>query len=236
MRIDLNTVQQQKGRRGMIDGNQELNNYVLKAPGLGRKGLNIMYVLGVFACMWLSPVVVFHMLGKNKLGWFYPIITVIPMGFCLAFSEVGISGIPLATASILAILMYVTGWVHANIVLSRYQANARERIAQIDRLPGGQLAIDAILEKGVLQSKVLADGEAAATLCKALELPGGDAQLLNLAGVGLFASKRYAAAHQFFARALSIARDDALIKQIKRNLAFVHKKFRSNRGLSNQGN
>ena len=200
----------------MIGGNQELNDYVLKAPGLGRKGLNIMCFIGVFIFGWLLAVA-FQMLGKNKQGWFY----VIPIIVCLAISN--------QTGShlwILGILIYVTGWVHANIVLSRYQVSARERIAQIDRLSEGQFTIDAILEKGVLQSKVLADGEAAATLCKALELPGGDAQLLNLAGAGMFASKRYAEAKQFFGRALSIARDDALIKQIKRNLATVHKKLK----------
>ena len=32
----------------MIGGNQELQEYVLKAQGLSRKGLNIMCFIGVF--------------------------------------------------------------------------------------------------------------------------------------------------------------------------------------------
>jgi hypothetical protein len=201
----------------MIGGNQELNDYVLKAPGLGRKGLNIMCFIGVFIFGWLL-VGAFDMLGKKKQGWFY----VVPIIVCLAISR---NAEPLF--GILAPIIYVVGWVHANVVLSGYQSSGRDRIAQIDLLAGDQLTIDTIIEKGIIQSKVLADGEAAtATLTEALQMPGGDAQLLNLAGVALLANKRYAEAKQFLNRALSSSKDDALIKQIKKNQAKVEKKLK----------
>jgi tetratricopeptide (TPR) repeat protein len=201
----------------MIGGNQELNDYVLKAQGLGRKGLNIMCFIGVFIFGWLLAVA-FGMLGKKRQGWFY----VVPIIGCLVISRQ--AGAPIG---ILAPIIYAIGWIHANLVLSGYQSSARDRIAQIDRLSGDQLTIDAMMEKGVLQSKVLADGEAAAAiLARALQMPGGDAQLLNLAGVVLFANKRYAEAKQFFDRALANAKDEALMKQVKQNQASVEKKLK----------
>jgi len=204
----------------MIGGNQELNDYLLKAQGLGRKGLNIMCFIGVFIFGWLL-VTAFNMLGKKRQGWFY----VVPIIVCLMISRLDAPAF-----GILASIIYVIGWIQANVVLSGYQSSARDRIAQIDQLSGAQLTVDVIMEKGILQSKVLADTDAAAaTLTNALQMPGGDAQLLNLAGVGLFAKKRYAAAKQFFDKALSSAKNDELIKQIKQNQTNACKK------LTNQG-
>ena len=158
------------------------------------------------------------MLGKNKQGWFY----VVPIIICLSISNQ--TGAPLW---VLGIIIYIVGWIHANSVLSGYQTNARDRIGQIDRQTGDQLTIDAIMEKGILQQKVLAAGQAAAsTLATALQMSGGDGQLLNLAGVAMFANKRYAEAKQFFCRALSSVKDDALLKQIKVNLTNAEKKLK----------
>ena len=201
----------------MIGGNQGLNDYVLNEQGLGRKGLNIMCFIGVFIFGWLLAVA-FDMLGRKRQGWFY----VIPIIICLVLSRQAEPAI-----GILAPIIYIIGWIHANAVLSGYQSGSRDRIAQIDLLPGDQLTVDAILEKGILQWKVLADTDAAvATLTKALQMQGGDAQLLNLAGFGLCADKQFAEAKQFFDRALSSAKDDALIKRIKQNLNSVGKKLK----------
>ena len=165
----------------MIGGNEELQDYVLKAQGLSRKGLNIMCFIGVFIFGWLLAVA-FEMLGKKKQGWFY----VVPIIGCLVISrEAG------PAIGLLAPIIYVIGWIHANAVLSGYQASARDRIGQIDRLSGDQVTIDAVIEKGILQQKVLSAREAAlSTLASALQMPGGDGQLLNLAGVAMFANKR----------------------------------------------
>ena len=114
-----------------------------------------------------------------------------------------------------------------NMVLSNYQSDARDRIAEIDRLSGDQVTVNAMMEKGILQGKVLADGEtASATLTQALQMPGGNAQLLNLAGVVLFADKRYEEAKMFFGKALSVATDEVLIKRVKQNQVNVEKKIK----------
>lgn len=200
----------------MFGGDQELRDYVLKETGLSRKGLNIMCFIGLFIFGWLLTVA-FDMLGKKNQGWFY----LVPIIVCLAISRQTEPALGLV-----AVIIYIIGWVHANSVLSGYQSSARDRIDQIECLPGDQLTIDTVLEKGILQQKVLATGEAAAsTLVKALQMPGGDAQLLNLAGVTLFAVKRYPEAKQFFGRALSSVEGDALMKQIKLNLSNVEKKL-----------
>jgi hypothetical protein len=201
----------------MFGGNQELRDYVLKEAGLSRKGLNIMCFIGLFIFGWLLTVA-FNMLGKKNQGWFY----VVPIIVCLAISRQTETALGLV-----AVIIYIIGWVHANIVLSGYQSSARDRIGQIERLSGDQLTVDTILEKGILQQKVLATSEAAiSTLVKALQMPGGDVQLLNLAGVTMFTAKRYPEAKQFFGRALSSVKDDALMKQIKLNLTNVEKKLK----------
>lgn len=218
--VETSTYLKQKPSPGtnikMFGGNQELQDYVFKEAGLSRRGLNIMCFIGLFIFGWLLTMA-FNMLGKKNQGWFY----VVPIIACLAISrQTG------PALGLVAVIIYIIGWVHANIVLSGYQSSARDRIDQIDRLSGDQLTIDILVEKGILQQKVLATGEAAiSTLVKALQMPGGDAQLLNLAGVTLFAAKRYPEAKQFFGRALSRVKGDALMKQIKLNLKNVEKKL-----------
>jgi len=201
----------------MIGGDQELNNYLFKAQGIGRKGLNIMCFIGIFIFGWLLAGV-FDMLGKRGKGWVY----IVPIIACLVISSQGESEL-----GILAPIIYIIGWIHANVILSGYQSSARNRIAQIDQLSGNQFTIDEALEKGALQTKVLGDREAgAATLVQAFQMAGGDGQLLNLAGVQMFAAKRYAEAKGFFDRAMASAKDDVLIKQIKRNQTNVAKKLK----------
>lgn len=215
----------------MIGGSQELNKYVLKTPekGLSHKGLNIMCFIGLFI---FPPLLsgAFEYLGKRMKGNFFlvavvvvPIIALFVITIITPMGEISIGLIWF----IIYAFIYIIGWINANVVLSRYQSSARERIAQIDKLSGGPLAIDAVLEKGLLQSKVLSDRETAAvTLVHALQMPGGDALLLHMAGFGLFLNKRYAEAKQFFDRALSSTNDVVLIKRVTRMQAKVEKKLR----------
>lgn len=201
----------------MIYGNQKLQDYVLKAQGLSRKGLNIMCFIGLFIFGWLLAVA-FEMLGKKKQGWFY----VVPIIVCLVISRQAAPALGLV-----APIIYIIGWIHANTILSGYQSSARDRIGQLDKLTGDHLTIDRVMEKGILQQKVLGDSETAAlTLSKALQLPGGDGQLLHMAGFTMLAAKHYAEAKQFFDRALSTVKDDALLKQIRVNLANAQKKLK----------
>ena len=206
-----------EGGGAPIGGSQEVADHVLQGGGLGRVGLNIMCFIGVFIFGWLLAVA-FDMLGKRRLGWIY----IVPYIVCLAGAR-----LIEPRLAILALVIYVIGWVHANMVLSTHRSAARDRIAEIDRLPEGQVTVNAVIEKGILQSNILADGEAAtATLAQALQMPGGDAQMLNLAGVALFGKKRYEQAKMLFARALPVATDKALIKRVKQNQVSVEKKLK----------
>jgi len=206
-----------KGGSSMFGNDYELKHYVLKGTGVSRKGLNIICFIGIFIFGWLLALV-FDLLGRGKQGWFY----VVPMMVCLFIS------INIAPAfGILVPIIYIIGWIHANAVLSGYQSSARNRIGLTDRLPEDELTADAIMEKGILQIEVLSAGEAgASTLAKAILMPGGDAQLLNLSGVVLFRAKHFAEAKQFFVRALSSTKEDALMRQIKLNLTKVEKKLK----------
>lgn len=199
----------------MFGGNKELSKYVLKAIGISRTALNIWAFIGMFIIGWLIAFV-FSMLGKGRVGCAY----LIPI-WILAFMG-RLNDEPLVV--ILSVALYIAAWVHANVVLSRYESAARQRITEIDRQ--GKADIDSVLEKGLLQSKVLRKGQSAIdVLTGALQMPGGDPSLLNLAGVVMSANKRYKEAAEFFDRALASAKDKSLIKQIKKNRASMDKKI-----------
>lgn len=194
----------------MLGGTQELNDYILKAQGISRKGLNIIIFIGVFLFGWLLAVA-FDMLGKKGTGWCY----LIPLIVILAMSRHNASEIAVA-----APIIYVAGWIHANVVLSKYQSVSRNRISEITSIPVEQLTADLLLEKGILQHKVLRESEASVeTLKQALALPvGSSPQLLNIPGSSMLSEKHYAEAKQFFDKALLNATDATLIKQnIKKN-------------------
>ncbi len=198
---------------------KRLYDYLFHAPGIGRKGLNIMCFIGVFIFGWLLASA-FDMLGKKVLGWFYfvPII----LGLIFAQQEEPVFWF-------ITPVFYVIGWIHANLILTGYQSIARRRIAEIDQQSCGQPTTDEVLEKGIIQSKVFGQKEIArVTFQSALQMPGGGPGLLNVAGVRLFGDKRYAEAKPFFERALASA-DGQLKTQIEKNLANTEKKLRKQR-------
>ena len=196
--------------------NNALATYVLKAHGISRSGLNIMCFIGVFIFGWLL-VVVFNQLGKKGIGWLY----IIPVIFFFSVSRSG----P-AELGFIALTIYIAGWIHANAVLSNYKLLAGQRIAEIDEMPSRQQTANVILEKGLLEAKVMRrKDQALSDFVKVLQLHGGDPELLNLAGVHLSSAGRFSEAKQFFERALETAGDAALVSQIKKNKEFVEKRL-----------
>lgn len=196
---------------------EELNNYVLKAQGISRSGLNIMCFIGVFIFGWLLAVA-FDQLGKKGKGWGY----LVPIIFIVAISRQGT-----AELGVIAPIIYVIGWIHANVVLSRYQSFAKQRIAEIDQTPSSLQSLDVLLERGLLEAKVLHQtDQAMSDFTNVLQQPGGDPQMLNLAGVQLSKAKRFREARQFFDRALETANDQALVKQITKNKASAEKRLK----------
>jgi len=208
----------------MIGNNEELDNYVLKAQGISRNGLNIMCFIGVFIFGWLLAVA-FEQLGKNKKGWLY----ISPIIVLLVLSRQDTSELGLIPPIIYVVcpIIYVVGWIHANVVLSRYQSLAKQRIAEINQTPSRMQTVDVLLERGLLEAKVLRHtDQAMSDFTNVLQLSGGDPQLLNLAGVQFSSAKRFREAKQFFDRALETAKDEALVKQIKNNQSFAEKRLK----------
>lgn len=196
---------------------EDLANYMLKAQGISRSGLNIMCFIGVFIFGWLL-VVAFNQLGKKGIGWLY----IVPIIFLLV-----LSGKDMAELGLIAPIIYIAGWIHANVVLSRYKSLAKQRIAEINRTPSSQHTADALLERGLLEAKVLRQtDQAMSDLTNVLQLSGGDPQLLNLAGVQFSGAKRFGEAKKFFDRALETTKDEALVNQIKKNQAFAEKRLK----------
>ena len=200
----------------MIGGTKELEFYVLKCEGVSRKYLNMMCLVGIFVFGWLLATC-FDLLGKKNFGWFYvaPIITLIVVAQQL-HSLVGLW----------SPAIYLLGWLHVNMVLSRYQVQARMRMKGIDQLSSAEQTADILLEKGLLQAKVLGAWDAAATTFnQALQKSDGDAQLWNLAGSILFLRNRYSAAKPLFDRALAGAVGEGLIELVQKNQSAVEKRL-----------
>lgn len=201
----------------MIGKSEELNNYVLKAQGLSRAGLNVMCFIGVFIFGWLL-IVAFDFLGKKGKGWWYGI----PIIIILVSARRGAGEL-----YFLAPIIYIAGCIHANLVLSRYESLAKQRISEIDGIQPDDQTTDVLLERGLLKSKVLRQTEKAlGDLTEAIQLPGGDPQYLNVAGLQFSAAKRFKEAKQFFDRALELTTEKTLTKQIQKNQKFVEKRLK----------
>lgn len=194
----------------LIGNNKELHNYVINAPGISRAGLNIMCAIGAFIFGWLLAIA-FNHLGKGGKGWLY----VVPVILFMILSADGADELRL-----IGFLIYIAGWIHSNIILSQYESLARQRVTDIDRTLNSYQTANLYLEKGLLNSKVLRNKEQALIFDfnKAIQLPGGDPQLLNLAGAQYSAANRHEEARKFFNRALETAKEENLIKQIEKNL------------------
>jgi len=214
---------EQSGRRssakGLAEGS-ELRGVVL-GGGISRKALNIMAITGLFIFGWLITIA-FDLLGKGKQGWGY---------FKVLLAALIIGRFFAPPVGILAVIIYITACIHANLLLSRYKSLARERIAEIGNQ--GEINIDTEIEKGLLFYRVIGNRETGISFCrKALQMQGGDPFLLNLAGVIMSHYKQYKEAGEFFDRVLASTKDEAMIKQARENHNYVNKKIAKQRNMS----
>jgi len=204
--------------KGLAEGS-ELRGVVL-GGGISRKALNIMAIIGLFIFGWLITIA-FDLLGKGKQGWGY---------FKALLAALIIGRFFAPPVGILAVIIYITACIHANLLLSRYKSLARERIAEIDSQGD---VIDTEIEKGLLFYRVIGNRETGIGFCrKALQMQGGDPFLLNLAGVIMSHYKQYREAGEFFDRVLASTKDEALIKQARENHNYVNKKIAKQRNIS----
>jgi tetratricopeptide (TPR) repeat protein len=189
-----------------------LHDYIMNSDGISRKELNIYCFLGLFIFGFLFRIV-FDSLGKKVLGWLY-FLSIILLILISIFSEYNLN--------FLAILLYIGGWGHANLILSQYQNFARKRVMLLKNKPQ---TVDLILEKGILYHKVLDNSKAAlSAFSKMANYPdNGSAILLNLAGVALLDERKPKNAITFFDRALAAEPNDQLIEHIRKNLEVAKK-------------
>jgi GPH family glycoside/pentoside/hexuronide:cation symporter len=244
-----------RGADTKFGGNRELADYVLTAPGVGRQTLNALFTAGVILLLavavgrlaldisgWLAIagvvpalagiVVVFVLLGKQRLGWWYVVV----MLGCVA------AGRKEDYLGIVGIIVFVVAWIHANGILTESVASTGPRLAQIDALqpqeqeqdekdkeqkgeaapvPSKQ-SVDLTLERGLLHARVRKDmARARSAFEEVLRQSGGDAELLNAAGSVLLADKDYAQAERLFERAIASAKSEELIRLIKKNRASI---------------
>lgn len=191
------------------DDHEEFNNYLFKASGISRVSLNVMAFIGVFIFGWLMAVVYSH-LGKGKQGWSY----LIPMIICLSIGK----NTGQAIFIVVGIIIYITAWIHANMILSRYEWTAKERIAEIKNR--NDTEIDPELEKGIIEYKILKEKEQAInTLSAAVKMPGGEPLPLYSAGRVMSDNDLFENAKVYFNRALENVNDAKLKKQIEKSLS-----------------
>ncbi len=210
-----------------IGGPAELRRYVFYAPPSLNPRLNT-HVLAVIAGLWILSaaagsaglvslpaaggatlllLALFLLLLRPWAAVLFPGA----VAACLAAAmTVPALRAPLTGA---ALLIWLAAWLHGFRVLSRYRRAARARIAALD----GRRDVDAMLERGVLLHRVLADKAGAVReLAPALALPGGVPRLLYLAGLAMLAARHRAEAGHFFARAAAAADDMQLARRCAR--------------------
>lgn len=199
----------------MIGKHPLLEDYLLRAPGIGRAALNVKCALGLLVLGWLM-VVAYEQLGRKWQGWAY----------ALPYAAIVIFLVREGPVFVLAALaVYGVGWAHANLILGRVESRAALRLAELDRADPATHDATLLLERGVLRAKVMQQHDlAAGDFAAALGHAGGDPRLLNLAGVQASRSDRYPLARQCFDRALEVVGDDdKLRQQFAKNRAAVEK-------------
>lgn len=190
------------------DADDELDAYLLRAPGIDRAALNLKAALGLVTFGWML-VLAFDQLGRKSLGWLYAA----PAALLL----VGLmsQGMP---AMLAAPMIYGLGWVHANRLLTRLERLAQVQVAASAVATDPPADAQAPLRRGALRAKVLQQHEPAAQDFEtALGLPGGSRRWFNLAGVQACAAGRPALGVRLFERALQAAGEDTLVAQIEKN-------------------
>lgn len=210
---------EEEGRKEALNNEAELRK-VIFAGGITRKALNITALIGLFVFGWLMAFI-FEYLGKAKQGWRYVIVIISALMIGRLFAP---------PIGVLALIIYIISWIHANLLLSRYKRLATERMAELETR--GENNVNTEIEKGLILCRVLKDKKGVDILGRTLQMAGGDASLLNLAGVIMSDNKRYKEAAEFFDCALAGTNNEVLIKQLKQNRAYADKKMAKQRNVS----
>jgi MFS family permease len=237
--IERDLAERRATGRGVADvhqafgANPELQDYVLRAPGLKRQTLNGVLAAGMVILVTVAIVLI----GFQAIGWYDAVGIVASFSTVYwAFTRIGkaqrgasyvavmvgciVAGLSEQFIGIVAIIVFVVAWIHANGVLSECDSSVGPRLTEIEAATQIRPSATLWLEQGLLQARVLLDVSAAQTsIERALEMSDGDATLLNAAGVFLLGVSSTQRAKQCFERAAAATSDGALLQQIRRNQA-----------------
>lgn len=203
----------------IIGKDQRLHKFLMRTPGgrLTRIKLNILMCIGMFVGIFV-PFVFWVLLGGLGMA----------LGFLVAsanfFIGLWVLSYPqYSQAALMFILAYLAVWVYANMVLSRYERLAKERIDKIEN--EGSPSIDDILEKAILLQYFLNENnQSLEALRHSLSMQGGNALLWYLSAAGLVRMKAYPDVLRALDRATEAFPDRKLLKMINQLRKLAQKK------------
>lgn len=208
-----------------------LHSFLWYATGISRIGLNIYCFIGTFT-LGIPLIDLFKRLNNQSIGlmyWFsYVILSAIV--FVKRFGDLNLELKDIQLMRLLAfigLIIYLTAWVHSNIILSKYRRFGKSRLDELDKLPQDQLTMNLLVEKGLIKLKVLSlKDEAFEEFRRALQFSGGSDNALTMVADYTYHFKQYNLAKQFYERALSNTGNNTLIKHINKVLPYVEKKLK----------
>jgi hypothetical protein len=212
---------------------KELHSYLWNAIGVSRLTLNIFCFIGLFT-LGIPIIDQFHRLKNRGIGWMYwlayAFISVVI--FVKRFGDLNLELKDVQMIRLLAciaLIIYISAWIHANYLLSKYRRFGRNRLDELNKITQDQLTMNFLMEKGLIYLKVLSDKNAAFEEFKqALQFSGGEGHVLSFVADHIRFSKQYNLAKQYYERALSNTENNDLIKHIKKILPYVEKILKSN--------
>lgn len=192
----------------VIGNNGELDDFVRAPLWLTRGWLNLACFCALGFGLFL--IYVFALLGKQRLIWRY----LVPILIC-AITGVGIP---------IALVLVVIAWVHANKIMTRCHSLGKARVAELESISADAITANDLLERGLLKAKIIEDkflpfpsAQPLPDLAAAIDAPGGNPDLLYLAGVQCRGARQFADAKKLFDLAATTASDETLLKQIQQS-------------------
>jgi hypothetical protein len=207
---------------------KELHSFLWNASGINRIALNL-YCL--FGAIWgITLYFAFQRLKNSNIGLLY-LFSIVIVSIIVFFKRFGDLNIDLHDAQMIRLFgfinmaIWISGWIHANVILSKYMRLGQVRLKELNELPKDELTMNLLMERGLILNKVLSKKNTALEDFKhALQFSGGEGYVLSFIADHLLYDKNYSLAKQYFERALSDTKNDDLLKHINKVLPYVKKK------------
>jgi predicted RNA-binding Zn-ribbon protein involved in translation (DUF1610 family) len=181
-------------------GDKRIDQILIEGHHVSKRLMSLGFV-GLFFFGPISIAAAFRRMARPVLGWFYALG--LALTILLAISVFAYGGVDLATLPMVSspLVIYIGAWLHVIVIANQYQKIARRRIDLIEKSENPD--IDSKLLAGLLWGHVLSKKDRAIPHFKdGLEVPGGDADLLGLAGRFVLVLGRHGDAYTFVSRAM----------------------------------